>query len=251
VSKKSGATQPRPQARPQGKSQGPNQNRQARPMNGHSNGASHNVVPASRPLVDATQVKANEEARRQARMERQAANREAAAKRKRMLMVRNIGIGAAALMVVVAIAAYFIISEANKPGQFVPMQPSPHLTSETEAHAPYSTTPPTSGPHVPTVPQWGVHTEPLSNELLVHGLEDAGVEISYQPNIDKATLDKLTALVNGYDKEVLLAPYNGLSNPIVLTAWTRIERLDKFDEASIQKFIQAYKGIDHHKDSGS
>lgn len=249
MSKKPGATQPRPQARQQGKPQGTNSNKQYKPMNG--NGAPRAAAPATKPLVDPTQVRAAEEARRQARMDRQQANREAAAKRKRMLMMRNVGIGSAALVVVVAIIAYFMISEANKPGQYIPMQPSPHLSSETEAHAPYSSDPPTSGPHVPTVPSWGVHAEPISKELLVHGLEDAGVEISYQPNIDKATLDRLTALVNGYDKEVLLAPYPNLSNPIVLTAWTRIDRLDKFDEARIQKFIQAYKGIDHHKDSGS
>ena len=120
-----------------------------------------------------------------------------------------------------------------------------------EPHPTYTTDPPTSGPHVPTVPQWGVHTDVLPLPLQVHGLEDAGVVINYQPNIDKATLDRLTALVNGYDTQVILSPYPNLSSPIVLTAWTRMDKLNTFDEARIQKFITAYKGIDHHRDSGS
>jgi len=130
------------------------------------------------------------------------------------------------------------------------MEPSPHI-SDVNAQETYSTDPPTSGPHVPQVPSWGVHADQLQKPLQVHALEDRGVVVNYQPNIDKPTLDRLSALVGGYPDEVILAPYQGLSNPIVLTAWTRIERLDKFDEASIQRFIQAYRGIDHHKDSGS
>jgi len=33
---------------------------------------------------------------------------------------------------------------------------------------------------------------------------------------------------------------------IALTAWTRIDTLNDFDEARIDRFIEAYVGIDHH-----
>jgi hypothetical protein len=33
---------------------------------------------------------------------------------------------------------------------------------------------------------------------------------------------------------------------IALTAWTRLETLDDVDEARIDRFIRAYRGIDHH-----
>lgn len=206
--------------------------------------------PAKKPTQPA-EMKAAEEARRQERIARQAENRRVAEQRKRMVRLRNIGIAGAAVIALVAIIAWFAISEANKPGQSYPQMQSPHIGDVTSAHAPYSTDPPTSGPHVTTVPAWGVHDEPIAKELQVHGLEDAGVVINYKPDLDKATVDRLKALVGAYDKEVLLSPYPNLSNPIVLTAWTRMDRLDTFDEARIQKFIKAYKGIDHHKDSGS
>jgi hypothetical protein len=34
---------------------------------------------------------------------------------------------------------------------------------------------------------------------------------------------------------------------IALTAWTRLDTMDEFDEGRITRFIEAYRGIDHHK----
>jgi hypothetical protein len=33
---------------------------------------------------------------------------------------------------------------------------------------------------------------------------------------------------------------------ISLTAWTRLDTFNDFDEARIDRFIEAYVGIDHH-----
>lgn len=248
MSKKAGATQAKPAK----------QTKPTRPLNGNGNGGSNGsagaavtTAPPGKPKVSVAQAAANEEARRQARFDRQAQNRIGAERRKRNIRIRNIGIGSAVIIVLIAVIAIFAINEANKPGQYFPMEPSPHLVNVTDPHAAYSTDPPTSGPHVPQLPGWGVQAQPIAKELQVHALEDAGVVINYRPDIDKATLDKLTALTNSYDKEVLLSPYPGLSNEIVLTAWTRMDKLDTFDQARITRFISAYKGIDHHKDSGS
>lgn len=43
-----------------------------------------------------------------------------------------------------------------------------------------------------------------------------------------------------------MAPYPKLDTKIALTAWTRIDKFNDFDEERIQKFIKAFKGIDHH-----
>jgi hypothetical protein len=34
---------------------------------------------------------------------------------------------------------------------------------------------------------------------------------------------------------------------IALTAWTRIDAFEEFDEARVRRFIDRYRGIDHHK----
>ena len=212
------------------------------------------VAPAParpRPVPPVPAPPVSEADRRAARMERKAEARATAVQRARQARIRNIGIGAAAVLVVLGLIGYAWYQEASKPGEHVAMQASPHIPTVQTSHAAYTTDPPTSGPHVPVVPAWGVMATPIPKELQVHGLEDGGVVINYQPDIDKATVDKLTALTQSYDGQVILSPYPGLSDPIVLTAWTRIERLKAYDEAAIRRFVDAYRGIDHHGESGS
>ena len=122
------------------------------------------------------------------------------------------------------------------------------MQTEAEPHVPYNSDPPTSGPHLPYVAPWGVHTVPIVKELQVHNLEDGGVVVQYHcPNGCPELADKLAAIVKGYDRQVVLAPYPGMKTRIALTAWTRLDAFDEFDEARIIRFIRAYRGIDHHK----
>jgi hypothetical protein len=38
-----------------------------------------------------------------------------------------------------------------------------------------------------------------------------------------------------------------MTTRIALTAWTRLDGFEEFDEKRIVRFIDAYRGIDHHK----
>lgn len=146
--------------------------------------------------------------------------------------------------------------EAIEPGQLVDAMPNrQHLPDGEVSPILYNSDPPTNGPHVSQVPAFKVYTEPITKELAVHGLEDAGVIINYRPDLDKASVDKLASIAVSYEElgggkgHVTMAPYPNLSNPVVLTAWRRIDRLDVLDEARIRRFIDAYVGIDHHEGS--
>ncbi|MFQ5897749.1 MAG: DUF3105 domain-containing protein [Candidatus Methylomirabilia bacterium] len=134
---------------------------------------------------------------------------------------------------------------ANLPGRSVASLGNSHLATLTNAHPPYNSDPPTSGPHVPWIAPWGVHTEPIPKELQVHNLEDGGVLVQYNCECPEL-VQKLRAIVVRYDRQVILAPYPGMDAPIALTAWGRIDRFDEFDEKRIVRFITAFKGIDHH-----
>jgi hypothetical protein len=46
---------------------------------------------------------------------------------------------------------------------------------------------------------------------------------------------------------LILAPYPQLDSRIALTAWTRLDKFNEFDESRIDRFIEAYIGVDHHK----
>jgi hypothetical protein len=164
--------------------------------------------------------------------------------------LRRRWLGAAVAIVVLAAAgvvAYFAYqASANLPGVSVPDLGNRHINSAGEPHEPYNTDPPTSGPHLPYISPWGVHSRPIVPELQVHNLEDGGVLVQYNCECPDL-VDKLKRIVVGYDKQVILAPYPTMKSRVALTAWTRIDTFDEFDEGRIRRFIQDYRGIDHHR----
>ncbi len=158
-------------------------------------------------------------------------------------------VGVVIAVVGAAIVGYFAYrAAADLPGVKLPDQGNAHLQMLGESHTPYNSDPPTSGPHLPYIAPWGVHTEPIPKELQVHNLEDGGVLVQYNcPTPCPDLVDGLKTLVRAYETQVILAPYPAMKTRIALTAWTRLDAFDDFDEARIMRFIRAYRGIDHHK----
>ena len=152
-------------------------------------------------------------------------------------------VGAVVAAVVVGYFAYR--AQADLPGQKFPDQGNLHVQTVADPHEPYNSVPPTSGPHLPYIAPWGIHTKPIVNELQVHNLEDGGVVVQYNCECPDLA-DKLAKIVGRYDRFVILAPYPTMKSKIALTAWTRLETLEDFDAGRIERFIKAYRGIDHH-----
>jgi Protein of unknown function (DUF3105) len=157
------------------------------------------------------------------------------------------GVGIA--MLAAAIAGYLAYrAAADLPGVKFADQGNLHIEVPGQAHEPYNSEPPTSGPHLPYLAPWGVHTEPIPRELQVHNLEDGGVVVQYHcPAGCPELVAQLTAIVQQYPTQMVLAPYPGMKHRIALTAWTRLDAFDEFDEGRIQRFIRAHRGVDHHK----
>ena len=176
-----------------------------------------------------------------AKGERRARAPKRVARRHRTVIVVGITVLAA---IVVGYFAYR--AQANLPGVQFPDQGNLHVASAETPHEQYNSDPPTSGPHLPYIAPWGVHTRPIVRELQVHNLEDGGVVVQYNCECPEI-VSKLKAIVQRYDKHVVLAPYPGMKPKIALTAWTRIDTMEELDEARVKRFIDAYIGIDHHK----
>jgi hypothetical protein len=136
---------------------------------------------------------------------------------------------------------------APPPGDYFPSLGNEHIETPESPHVRYNTDPPTSGPHLPYIAPWGVHTRPIPKELQVHNLEDGGVVVNYKPECEASVLEPLKTIVGRYKDRVVLAPYPGLDRCVALTAWTRIDKFDQVDEYRVVRFIEAYRGIDHHK----
>jgi acylphosphatase len=159
----------------------------------------------------------------------------------------TLGMSIAGVIVVAAAIGWFAYrASADLPGEKFADLGNEHIQTASDPHTPYNSEPPTSGPHLPYIAPWGIHTRPITNELQVHNLEDGGVMVQYNCECPEL-VEKLRNIVRKYDKQVILAPYPTMKSRIALTAWTRLEKFEEFDEKRIVRFIDAYRGIDHHK----
>lgn len=167
------------------------------------------------------------------------------ARRKRIQNVRQLAIlgmlgGGLVLLLLFALLR-------PQPGEHVASQGNAHIQESQMGQFTYSTYPPTSGPHLGSLAPWGVHTQPIPEELQVHNLEDGGVIVHYNCHDGCPELvAQLTDIVWRYDSAVILEPYPNMDTRIALTAWQRIDRFDDFDQDRIERFIRAYRNRDHH-----
>lgn len=152
-----------------------------------------------------------------------------------------------ALGIVALFVSWGVIRAGNQPGRAVEDMGNQHIAEGTQSPVTYNSTPPTSGPHYETIARWGIYNEPLPDELMVHNLEDGGVGIWYDcPDGCSDLVNQLSSIAQRYQDGVLMAPYPGMDTRIALTAWNRIDKLGTFDEERIVRFIQAFRGKDHH-----
>ena len=107
--------------------------------------------------------------------------------------------------------------------------------------ADYGRTPPASGAHFPAWQTCGIYSRPVQNQTAVHSLEHGAVWVSYQPEIEPAVVQTIAARLEA-EPFALVAPYPGLQNRIVLTAWTRQLAVDDWSDPAVADFLDTYLG---------
>jgi Protein of unknown function (DUF3105) len=130
-----------------------------------------------------------------------------------------------------------------------------HVTSPVT----YSVLPPVGGPHNPIWMNAGVYTKPVPTERAVHNLEHGAVWITYDPNLPKTDVKKLTAFVTkqslipepasevGFSGEsnryMDLSPWasNSLPTPIVISSWGYQLRVTSPTDPRLQKFVDTFR----------
>jgi hypothetical protein len=132
----------------------------------------------------------------------------------------------------------------------IPTQEAVHIENVAD-YEPYNTDPPTSGAHYgdpmqPADP--GLYQEPIPDENLVHSLEHGYVIIWYdcsaltengcaqvQQDIDEVIAETGTFKVIGM-------PRAGMDQPVIMTSWGRMMRLEGFDREKVVNFIEVNRG---------
>jgi hypothetical protein len=116
--------------------------------------------------------------------------------------------------------------------------------AEGEEHEPYNSTPPTSGPHYSNWDTWGVHSDPIPNEVQIHNLEHGGVLLQYNCECPEviALLRRFADPETGYPNKVIAAPYPDMESEIAFTAWGRIWTMSAAEVTAerIRAFLAAY-----------
>jgi Protein of unknown function (DUF3105) len=234
AAKPSGPAKP---AQGKGRAGRPAPSKAAAPKGGAGRGA---AASGGKPAGPAGQARPRPQGRH-----RLSAAERAAAKRSRQ---RRILVGTIATVLVVGGIAGLVVQRNLSRGSAVraldvqtfPNQGRTHL-SPGGKYTKYNSVPPTSGPHDPTPAPCGVSSQPIPNEVQVHDLEHGVIMVQYRPGLDQEQVQALEKLGRSYSSHVIVAPYQGLSTPVAVTAWTKLMTLDRADEGKIRRFIDLYR----------
>jgi hypothetical protein len=103
----------------------------------------------------------------------------------------------------------------------------------------YEQTPPVGGPHNAVWLNCGEYDTPVENTLAVHSLEHGAVWVTYRPGLSDGDLDTLREALP--DTYTLLSPYEGISAPVVVSAWGKRLELTDADDPRLPEFIRTYR----------
>ena len=104
----------------------------------------------------------------------------------------------------------------------------------------YPTPTPTSGAHALASARCGLITDGLPLEFAVHSLEHGVVVVWYRPDLEESLLPDLQVLLGQWDSHLIVAPNPEISEPIVATAWNRLQRFEDVGPG-LSEFVDVYR----------
>jgi len=146
----------------------------------------------------------------------------------------------AAIVVALAVAVPLLVTEGPVPSDLSAVKSYDDLSADhTPDDVDYPQSPPVGGEHAPEWLECGVYDVPVREENAVHDLEHGTVWISYNPDLGDGDVDELASELpqNG-----ILAPYPGLTAPVVVTVWGKQLALVDPDDPRLELFIRTYGG---------
>lgn len=129
------------------------------------------------------------------------------------------------------------------PGDHHAEQTREHI-SEANSFNAYNSSPGTSGPHWAIPAEWGIYSEPLPEERIVHNLEHGGIGIHYPESLDAsgvAAIEEIAKATPGYPSCILVSPHQAVTDGVVLTAWAVTLETSLTASEEIEKFIEFYR----------
>lgn len=103
----------------------------------------------------------------------------------------------------------------------------------------YAQTPPVGGDHSAQWQNCGWYDESVASENGVHSMEHGAAWITYGPQLSGEQRAALRAMLSGR-AYVLASPANGLSSPVVASAWGAQVSLSGPDDPRLEEFLTRY-----------
>ena len=150
--------------------------------------------------------------------------------------------GAAGVTVAIiagAVTFAIIQGNANKPDLAAVKSFEYDSGAHSQEPVAYKESPPVGGEHNPVWLNCGVYDTPVPKENAVHSMEHGAVWITYQPDLAPADVDKLKDLAP--DTYAVLSPFEGLSSPVVISAWGKQLALTGVNDNRLEAFIKDYR----------
>jgi Protein of unknown function (DUF3105) len=119
------------------------------------------------------------------------------------------------------------------------------------AHEPYTTTPPTSGPHYnsaglgPVQPDFYEDATEAPPEGVVHNLEHGQIVFYYNPDAPDEVINDLQLAVRDEPLASVATPFADLPDDanFVMAAWTVSQACEQVSKVAVNEFREAYQGI--------
>lgn len=158
------------------------------------------------------------------------------------------GIGLVILLALVGTTAFSIINSNNQKSalDLAASKPIAGVKSFTGLSRKHITTnlaptalPPTGGDHAPDWTKCGIYDASVNTSMSIHSLEHGAAWISYQPSLPKDQIKTLESFVTSNPYR-LVAPYDNLASPIVLSAWGKQLSVDNASNSRVEIFLKAF-----------
>lgn len=158
--------------------------------------------------------------------------------RRRLLAIWGAA-GVTIAIIIGAVAFAIIQGNANKPDLSAVKSFEYDAGAHTQEPVTYKENPPVGGEHNPVWLSCGVYDAPVPKENAVHSMEHGAVWIAYQPDLPQADVDKLKDAAP--DTYAVLSPFEGLTSPVVISAWGKQLPLTGVDDNRLEAFIKEYR----------
>jgi hypothetical protein len=112
----------------------------------------------------------------------------------------------------------------------------------------YSVTPPVGGDHNAAWMNCGNYPAQVPSERAVHNLEHGAVWITYQPSLPASEISQLQAFANRQtvipgtgSRYMDVTPFDGMTSPIVISAWGNQLRVTSPSDPRLQRFVNHFR----------